>query len=386
MIARILLKILSIYLRGLTLDRARKNSCCFVALLALTSLIIYPFTGVNMLSPPPDWLILSIAVLMIIVGFLRVEWIAYELERLARRLEAVHLDSPSDVEGSFVLYLRTFGTDRKSARFQYSKYDLKEERIAYTEEELLCLTMERVYGQVVALGQPGEMLPQVGAKRMYASDEQWRDWVAELASRASLVMIQVNEGKHTKWELEHAAKHLPRERVALLMPRKIHEYDFLQDIFVYFATSPSLTEAYNKHIAAVQKPQDHHRGDTAEQGEYFSVICFDGAGVAFHDSVRWEKRRSAREQNLVTALALHTLFRLNHLPLWASLTRGLGNLACCRRPLTKPHSRMYCTRTDEQCLAESAKILLWNSTWPQFRVDSCCPGCLRERRLSDGSK
>ncbi|MFF4576196.1 hypothetical protein [Streptomyces sp. NPDC001410] len=385
-IARILLKILSLYLRGLTLDRARKNSCCFVALLTLASPIIYLFTGVNAFSSPPDWLILGIAISMIIIGFLRVEWIAYELERLARRLDAEHLDCPSDVEGSFVLYLRTFGTDRKSARFQYSKYDLEEERIAYTEEELLCLTMERAYGQVVALGQPGEVLSQAGAKRMYASDEHWRDWVAELASRASLVMIQVNEGKHTKWELEHAAKHLPREQVVLLVSRKIHEYDFLQDVFGYFATSPSLTVAYEKHIAAVLKPQAHQRGDIAEQEEYFSVICFDGAGVAFHDSVRWEKKRPAREQNLVTALALHTLFRLNHLPLWASLTRGLGNLACCRRPLTKPHSRMYCTRTDEQCLAESAKILQWNSTWPQFRLDSCCPDCLRERRLSDGSK
>ncbi|MDX3370115.1 hypothetical protein PV387_29510 [Streptomyces sp. ME02-6987-2C] len=323
---------------------------------------------------------------MMIVGFLRVEWIAYELERLARRMEAKHLNSPSDVEGGFVLYLRTFRTDRKAARFQYSKYDLEEERIAYTEEEFLCLTMERAYGQVVALGQPGEVLPQVGANRMYASNKQWHDWVAELASRASLVMIQVNEGKHTKWEIEHAAKYLPRDRVVLLVPRKIHEYNFLQDIFEYFATSPNLTEAYNKHIAAVLKPQTHHRGDIAEQEEYFSVICFDGAGVAFHDSVRWEKGRPAREQNLVTALALHTLFRLNHLPLWASLNRGLGNLACCRLSLTEPHSRMYCRRTDEQCLAESTKILQWNSTWPQFRVDSCCPGCLTQRRLSDGSK
>ncbi|MBT2452138.1 hypothetical protein J7F03_34800 [Streptomyces sp. ISL-43] len=357
-----------------------------MALLILASLTIYPFTDVSTFSSPPDWLILIIVILVMIIGLLRVEWIAYTLERWARRLEAESLNSPADIEGGFALYLRTFSADRKSARFQYSKYDLKEKRIAYTEEELLCLAMERAYGQVVALGQPGEVLPQAGAKRMYASNEQWFDWVVELASRASLVMIQVNEGKHTKRELEHVAKHLPRERVVLLLSRRIHEHDFLQDVFSYFATSPSLTEAYDKHIAAILKPQAHRRGSVAEQEEYFSVICFDGAGVAFHESVRWEKRRTAEEQNLVTALALRTLFHLNHLPLRASLTRGLGNRACCRRPLTKPHSRMYCTRTDEQCLAENVKILLWNSTWPQLSLDSCCPGCLRERRLSNGSE
>lgn len=341
-------------------------------------------TGYNILSAAanagpsrPPLYILSILSLIYIF---RIELISYQFERLVRRLAATPLDSPSTVEGEFVLYLRTFRTDRRSSKFQYTNRD---DLTAYTEEELICLTMRRAYGEVVALGKPGERLPQVGARRLYASDADWRGWVTDLASRAALVMVQMNEGKHTEWELQYVARNLPRERVVLLVPRVRHQSDFLDKVFSFFATSPSLPGAYEKHITALEGDHRPTDRETAKQTEYFSVICFDAAGVAFHDSVRWVKKRSAETQNLVEALALQTVFRLHNLPSWATLKYGAGAFECCHRHLVKPHSRLHCDRTDEQCSELRARRAWFNLSYGYSAggIWACCPLCAKERQL-----
>ncbi|MFE6903074.1 hypothetical protein ACFVFJ_40615 [Streptomyces sp. NPDC057717] len=348
----------------------------------------YPFFGVDLLTSAPVWFVFTFGAAVVIGVNLNLVRVAYALERLIRRLGAERLDSPADVKGEFVLYLRTFATDRNSSRFQYSLRGLwGSAGIAFTEEELLCMTMARAYGQVVALGCKEDYLPQVGARRLYASDKEWKDWVRDLASRATLVMVQLNEGKHTEWELRYVAKHLPRDRIVLLVPRKMHKFDFLQKFFGYFSTSSGLIKAYAGHLAALKIFLTPPRGDVAEQTEYFSVICFDDAGVAHHESVGWANGVPPERQNLVRALGLDTLFRLNNFPLDASLYRGMAGMGCCSRPLIESHSRRFCTRTDEQCLLSQAGARLWNLHCdPWIHADSCCPSCLTDRQSSGGSQ
>ncbi|MFE7035443.1 hypothetical protein ACFU9Y_34560 [Streptomyces sp. NPDC057621] len=314
-----------------------------------------------------------------IQGRIRTEVIYHRMERLARKLAIEVLDSPSSVKGGFVLYLRQFPTDHKASKFQYGMSDVEESRTAYTEEELLCLVMRRTFGQVVALGDPKEKgLPPVGAQRLYASDNQWRDCVKDLAPRASLVIIQLNEGRHVQWELEYASKNVSRDRIVLLIPRKIHDSEFLANVFKGFLRSPSLIAAYAHHVGAIENFPEAVHGAWVEQTEYFSVICFDSDGFAYHDSVYWEDWNTAEVQNLAKSLGLQTLFSLNGIHDRISLMGGHG---CCGLPLTRPHLSMHCKESDLRCATLRSEVHLVNAVgvYPRPVSNICCPLCFAER-------
>ena len=51
-----------------------------------------------------------------------------------------------------------------------------------TYEERLARTLRKV-GPFVAVGDPTERLPLLGAARMYAADEEWQETVDELTAR-----------------------------------------------------------------------------------------------------------------------------------------------------------------------------------------------------------
>jgi hypothetical protein len=45
-------------------------------------------------------------------------------------------------------------------------------------------------GPFVAIGRPGERLPQLGAIRLYVADPEWQEMVTRLMSEAALVVLR----------------------------------------------------------------------------------------------------------------------------------------------------------------------------------------------------
>jgi len=82
-----------------------------------------------------------------------------------------------------VVYLRSFSDDRPAARLNGGR----------TEEEHLAAVLEPV-GPFVAVGRPGEPLPELGARRMYLKDAEWKDVVERLIRSAKLVVIRTGNG------------------------------------------------------------------------------------------------------------------------------------------------------------------------------------------------
>jgi hypothetical protein len=75
-----------------------------------------------------------------------------------------------------------------------------------TEEEQLAAAVE-VVGPLVAIGRPGDKLPQLGALRLYVPDEEWQATVTTLLTRARLVILRVaRDTPRLRWELEQAAR------------------------------------------------------------------------------------------------------------------------------------------------------------------------------------
>ncbi len=81
-------------------------------------------------------------------------------------------------------------------------------------EELTWL-LERV-GPMVAIGKPGERLPELGAARLYVDDESWKDTITALMRRAALVVIRAGNTTSLWWEVEQAMSLARPERVVIV--------------------------------------------------------------------------------------------------------------------------------------------------------------------------
>jgi hypothetical protein len=113
-------------------------------------------------------------------------------------------DSKADV-----LYLRSFRTDPSSAvKVLQSGLSTEEEQLA---------DVLRPFGDLIAIGQPGELLPVPGASRMYATDSEWKSIVLERMRIAPLVVIRAGSGLGLPWELGQAISTLSPEKLLILV-------------------------------------------------------------------------------------------------------------------------------------------------------------------------
>ncbi|MBM7857145.1 hypothetical protein [Lentzea nigeriaca] len=141
----------------------------------------------------------------------------------ARRHLADVLGSADQLEsGSFVLYLRTFDDDAARRATQHTHlWDAGGLlRLFFlsgrTQEEQLAVAL-RPAGALVAVGRPGEDLPEVGALRLYLPDDAWQTAVLDLMRRARLVVLAVGGGQGLLWELSRAVEHVAPHRLVLFV-------------------------------------------------------------------------------------------------------------------------------------------------------------------------
>jgi hypothetical protein len=108
-----------------------------------------------------------------------------------------------------LLYLRPFRSD-------YTTIKALGPSLETTEEEQLADVL-RPFGELVAIGRPGEGLPTPGAARIYASDEEWKEVVKRQMQTARLVVIMAAVGENVLWELTQAVEALEPQKVLILV-------------------------------------------------------------------------------------------------------------------------------------------------------------------------
>jgi hypothetical protein len=75
----------------------------------------------------------------------------------------------------------------------------------------------RRYGPFVAIGKPGELIPQTGALRLYVGDKEWQVTADELLSRAGMVVLQPSDSEGIRWEVERALTTVAPQKVLLCL-------------------------------------------------------------------------------------------------------------------------------------------------------------------------
>jgi hypothetical protein len=126
-----------------------------------------------------------------------------------------------------VLYLRSFRDDANTARTLLQPQGMLLPSFA-TQEEQISMVMHPI-GPLLAIGRPGERLPELGASRLYVRDEVWQETIEHLMRRARLVVLYAGDTEGFWWEVHRAVRLLrPEQLVFLILYNAAHYAQFRQ--------------------------------------------------------------------------------------------------------------------------------------------------------------
>ena len=144
----------------------------------------------------------------------------YMAQSIANR---VLYDSKPDV-----LYLRAFETDPSLLHYLGKVlfiHNTLRSMLSGTEEEQLREALEP-FGDLIAIGRPGETLPIPGAARLYTSDAEWKEVVTTQMESARLVVIRAGLAEGVLWEIKRAVQVInPKKLVILILKMSQKKYE-----------------------------------------------------------------------------------------------------------------------------------------------------------------
>jgi hypothetical protein len=182
-----------------------------------------------------SFLKLVATVLMLSMMLTAVAWI-----RFARKLTALNGQQKllSDSRRP-VLYLRSFQRDLEAAEAEIvtegDNYSTPQDEsfrgweVISTEEEQIAAVLGMV-GPVIAIGNPADVLPDLGAARIYLKNSSdWREIVTTLIARSSLVALHIGTTEGVMWELEQVLRNTPLKRLLLLISLSEKDYTIVKE-------------------------------------------------------------------------------------------------------------------------------------------------------------
>ncbi len=119
-----------------------------------------------------------------------------------------------------LLYLRSFAADAGLTDRWQDFLALLFAGIRYETYETSLAKAVADLGPLVAVGQPGEMLPPLGSARLYVRHDRWQQVVGELAEKAQLIVLRVGRTEGFWWEVRHLAAAGLLEKVVFYLPKK----------------------------------------------------------------------------------------------------------------------------------------------------------------------
>lgn len=129
-----------------------------------------------------------------------------------------------------IVYLRSFKSD---VRWFESPQDLLLMFLLPGRSESYERSLSKAVrgvGPLVAIGQPGEAIPPLGAARLYVQGDQWQKVVAELVAASQLVILRIGDTDGFWWEVEHIVATCDPRKVLFFLPPgdRSHKYALLR--------------------------------------------------------------------------------------------------------------------------------------------------------------
>lgn len=135
-----------------------------------------------------------------------------------------------------VLFLRAFNADATffrpvAARFYWLRSVLTGQPTTAADlqtEEQQIATAVASFGRMVALGNPSETLPPLGAQRSYADDHTWQAEVLGALDRAELVVLAIGATRNLSWEVQQVVGRNNPTRLVLTVGHDRDAYSYFQ--------------------------------------------------------------------------------------------------------------------------------------------------------------
>lgn len=120
-----------------------------------------------------------------------------------------------------LLYLRSFADDEVSVRARWNRQRLRLENLGWPArdrfEEVVTRHLAR-YGPVIAVGQPGERVPKLGAAREYLPGQEWQQGVRSRMQNAAVVAVVLGRTGGLEWELAALVETGTLARTLMVVP------------------------------------------------------------------------------------------------------------------------------------------------------------------------
>ena len=177
----------------------------------------------------PLWIRLAIMAAALAVGSLLFGASAVLVKHGKRQLRR-SIASFDTLNGQrYLLYLRPFSVDAALATspteapgwYTRSPFELP----GLTHEDFV-IRQFRDVGRIVAIGQPGERLPELGAERGYVPLDDWQTPLSELIRGAHAIIMTASPGAGTVWEFTEAVRVSVPARLLLLIYTESDYYTF----------------------------------------------------------------------------------------------------------------------------------------------------------------
>ena len=164
-------------------------------LFSVIVLVLAGVAGVGLAMAQADDLLAMVVILPIVILGLALHFRGRQYAGKALAARILGDDRPD------VVYLRSFADDQRGVKH------LLTSGFATDEEHLADAV--RPFGDMVAIGRPGELLPLPGGARDYPSDDAWRDVVRSRMKVAPLVVLKAGTGQGLHWELGETLRRRP---------------------------------------------------------------------------------------------------------------------------------------------------------------------------------
>jgi len=130
-----------------------------------------------------------------------------------------------------VLYLRSFDMEQQDNTFLRFLKDIfagralagGESAWGPMEQEQLAGYMNMA-GPYIAIGRPGESLPERGPAWLYITDDDWQSVVSDYLRRARMVVVRIGKSEGLMWEVDQIRALCNPFRVLFILPQSKGEY------------------------------------------------------------------------------------------------------------------------------------------------------------------
>ncbi len=143
---------------------------------------------------------------------------SWSLGLLGYMLDSYYNASIVKTINGLCLYLRPFNIDTASIIKNKKSYVKGWFGVKEPVEKFLCNELNQRVSQTFSIGNPNSSLPATFATtNLYANDSEWKDAVAELSSKADVIVIRVGNSEGCQWELNHCAENHYLQKTVFLV-------------------------------------------------------------------------------------------------------------------------------------------------------------------------